>query len=173
MSGPFPGQETTEGADKSQNEPPPNRLSLGASIIHVPARFSLAQNRSWRFSVTYICWEGLPWAQRLGGGGCQSWLLHTRTIHLLCFAPGFPHWVLGLAIAQRSFSSPPVAVCAGRLRRQAGRRGYFPQPGVRGRPRHFGFLVPAETAALLRDRSPARGGVGEPAASQGGNFIWV
>lgn len=123
--------------------------------------------------MTYIFWEGLPWAQRLGGGGCQSWLLHNRSIHPLCFAPGLPHRVLGLASAQWPFSSPPVAFCAGRLRRQAGRRGYFPQPGVRGRRRRFGFLVPVEAAALLGDRSPTRGGVGEQAASRCGNFIWV
>lgn len=123
--------------------------------------------------MTYICWKGLPWAQRLGGGGCQSWLPHTRSIHPICFAPGLLHRVLGLATAQRPFSSPPIAVCAGRLRRQAERRGSFPQPGVRGRRKRFGFLVPIEAAALLGDQSPARGGVGEPAASRDGNFIWV
>lgn len=154
-----------------QNEPRPNRLSLGASIIHVPARSSPAQNRSRRFSVTYICaGKGSP-----GLRGWWGWLAESAAAHpthppSLCFSLGLPigssPWPA--SCLSGPFSSPPVAACLGWLRRQARREvDPFRWPGVPGRHRHLGFPGPCKG-----DPSSARGWVGEQLGGMG-NFSWV
>lgn len=167
VPGTFSGQDAPEGTGTPRNEPLPNRLSLGASIIHVLARSSPARNRSRRFSVTYIC-------AGKGSPGLGGWVGVVARIGRRTPQPSTPSGSRPLPIRSsvgRQFSPRAFPVSArrclcGRLKSQAGgRRGPPRRPGVRGRQRRLGFPVPVEAVA------PA----GRPLAPErrDGNFSWV
>ena len=162
VPGTFSGQEVPEGADMPQNEPQPNRLSLGASITHVPARSSPAQNRSRRFSVTYIC-AGKD-SPGLGGWVGVAAGVGRRTPQPSTLSGSRPP-PSGLRVASVSllepFSSPPTAACGRRLKRQAGSRAVL----LRGKVCEVGADASASQCPLRPwpgqgDPAPARGGVG-------------
>lgn len=167
VPGTFSGQDAPEGTGTPRNEPLPNRLSLGASIIHVLARSSPARNRSRRFSVTYIC-------AGKGSPGLGGWVGVVACVGRRTPQPSTPSGSRPLPIRSsvgRQFSPRAFPVSArrclcGRLKSQAGGRSGSPRrPGVRGRQRRLGFPVPVEAVA------PA----GRPLAPErrDGNFSWV
>lgn len=155
MPGLFPRREATECADTPQNEPLPNPLSLGASIIHVPARSSPAQNRSRWFSVTYICaGKGSP-GLRGSVRGWGDWLPKLAAAHPIHPPSLFRSWSPppGLRVGQRLdsvFLVPARCFLRGETRASSRERGGpFWWPGVCVRRGHFGFPVLVEAAALL------------------------
>lgn len=167
VPGTFSGQDALEGTGTPRNEPLPNRLSLGASIIHVLARSSPARNRSRRFSVTYIC-------AGKGSPGLGGWVGVVARVGRRTPQPSTPSGSRPLpirsSVGQRfSPRASPVSArrsLCGRLKSQAGGRSGPPrQPSVRGRQRRLGFPVPVEAVA------PA----GRPFAPErrDGNFCWV
>lgn len=137
-----------------QNEPGPNRLSLGASIIHVPVRSTPAQNRSRRFSVTYICAGRAPLGSEAGWG----WLAELAAAHpthprSLRFALGLPYRVYALAsvLSLRIFLFPVRGCLFGVAQVPGPCVDPFRCSGVRGRQRRLGFPGPCRTTLYPRE----------------------
>ena len=149
MPGTFSGQDAPEGAGTPRTEPLPNRLSLGASIIHILARSSPSRNRSRRFSVTYIC-------AGKGSPGLGGWVGVVAGVGRRTPQPSTPsgsgplpiQCSVGRRFSPRAFPVSARRCLCGRLKRQAGDRSGPPRrPGVRGWRRRLGFPVPVEVVA--------------------------